>query len=305
MPSTCRSVVLGLAWMGLAPIAGSAAPSQVAPACSKASALAAYESLPLAFEANAGQFDDAVRFLARGSGYTLWVTPSEAVLGLVEPGAAATAPARILRVQLVGTSDDTTLHGEERRAGVVNHFSGSDPARWRRHVPTFAKVRYASAYPGIDLVYYGQKRALEYDFVVAPGADPSAIVLRFRGAEKTRIEADGSLTLGLGGRDVRWKAPHAYQTIEGRRVTVDSAYRFAAADSTVGFSVSAYDRSAPLVIDPVLDYSTFLGGQGSDRGRDVAVDDQNEAYVTGSTQSLDFPLAESFRRRSPVPSTRS
>ena len=108
MSSTCRSVAMGLAWMGLVPIAGAAAPSQVSPACSKASAVAAYESLPLAFEANAGQFDDAVRFLARGSGYTLWVTPGEAVLGLVEPGAAVTAPARILRVQLVGASDDTT-----------------------------------------------------------------------------------------------------------------------------------------------------------------------------------------------------
>ena len=216
MSSTCRSVAMGLAWMGLVPIAGAAAPSQVSPACSKASAVAAYESLPLAFEANAGQFDDAVRFLARGSGYTLWVTPGEAVLGLVEPGAAA--PARILRVQLVGASDDTTLRGEDRRAGVVNHFTGSDPARWRTRVPTFAKVRYASAYPGIDLVYYGQKRALEYDFLVAPGADPSAIALRFRGAESTRIEEDGSLTVGVGGRDLRWKAPHAYQTIEGRRV---------------------------------------------------------------------------------------
>ena len=295
MSSTCRSVAMGLAWMGLVPIAGSAAPSQVAPACSKASAVAAYESLPLAFEANAGQFDDAVRFLARGNGYTLWVTPSEAVLGLVEPGAAATARARILRVQLVGASDDATLHGEDRRAGVVNHFSGNDPARWRTRVPTFAKVRYASAYPGIDLVYYGQKRALEYDFLVAPGADPSAIALRFSGAESTRIEEDGSLTLGVGGRHLRWKAPHAYQTIEGRRVTVASAYRLAADDSTIGFSVPAYDRSAALVIDPVLDYSTFLGGQGSDRGRDVAVDDQNHAYVTGMTQSLDFPLADELQ----------
>jgi hypothetical protein len=295
MSSTCRSVAMGLAWMGLVPIAAAAAPSQVSPACSKAPAVAAYESLPLAFEANAGQFDDAVRFLARGSGYTLWVTPSEAVLGLVEPGAAETARARIVRVQLVGASDDTTLHGEDRRAGVVNHFSGNDPARWRTRVPTFARVRYASAYPGIDLVYYGQQRSLEYDFVVAPGADPSAIALRFRGAESTRIEEDGSLTLGLGGRDLRWKAPHAYQTIEGRRVTVASAYRLAADNSTIGFSVSAYDRSAPLVIDPVLDYSTFLGGQGSDFARDVAVDDQNHAYVTGATQSLDFPLADELQ----------
>ena len=155
-------------------------------------------------------------------------------------------------------------------------------------------MRYASAYPGIDLVYYGRSARLEYDFVVAPGADPSAIALRFRGAESTRIEGDGSLTLGVGGRDLRWKAPHAYQTIEGRRVTVASAYRLGT-DSTIGFSVPAYDRGAALVIDPVLDYSTFLGGADTDQGFDVAVDDLNHAYVTGLTASIDFPLADELQ----------
>lgn len=289
MSSTRRPVAMGLALMGLASIAG-AAPSQVSPACSKASATSV--SLPLAFEANAGQFDDTVSFLARGSGYTLWLTPREAVLGLM---AAEGASTRIVRMQLVGANDKASLHGEDRLAGVVNHYRGNDPARWRTRVPTFARVRSASAYPGIDLVYYGHKRALEYDFIVAPGADPSPIALRFSGADDVRIDADGSLMLGVGGRDVRWKAPHVYQTIDGQRVTVAGAYRLGADNSTIGFSVPAYDRGLPLVIDPVLDYSTFLGGSDTDQGFDVAVDDLNHAYVTGLTASIDFPVANAMQ----------
>ena len=292
MSSTCRPVVMGLALMGLAPIAG-AVPSQVSPACSKASAVTAHESLPLAFEANAGQFDDTVRFLARGSGYALWLTPREAVLGLVAPEAGERA--RMVRIQLVGANESASLHGEDRLAGVVNHFSGNDPARWRTRVPTFARVRFASVYPGIDLVYYGQKRALEYDFVVAPGSDPSVIALRFKGAESARVEEDGSLMLSVGGRDLRWKAPHVYQAIAGRRVTVAGTYHIAADNSTIGFSVPAYDHGVPLVIDPVLDYSTFLGGADTDQGFDVAVDDLNHAYVTGLTASIDFPLADEMQ----------
>jgi hypothetical protein len=290
-----RPALLGLVLIGFAPIAGAIAPSAASPSCSPASALAAHDSLPLAFEPNVGQFDETVSFLARGSGYTLWLTPREAVLGLVEPGTAAPARARTVRMQLVGASGTPSLQAEDRRAGVVNHFSGHDPGRWRTRVPTFGKVRYAAVYPGIDLVYYGQKRALEYDFVVAPGADPSAIALRFTGADSARVEADGSLALDVGGRDLRWKAPHAYQAIEGRRVTVASAYRLADDETTIGFSVAAYDRSVPLVIDPVLDYSTFLGGGDTDQGFAVAVDDQNHAYVTGMAASVDFPLADELQ----------
>ena len=291
MLSKSRSA-FGLVLIAFAPVAGATSPSRVPSTCFNASTAAAYEGLPLAFEPNAGQLDDAVRFVARGSGYTLWLTPREAVLGLLEPGAAGAAHARIVRMQLLGASGTPTLRGEDRRAGVVNHFRGDDPSRWRTQVPTFGRVRYESAYPGIDLVYYGQKRSLEYDFVVAPGSDPSAIALRFTGADSARVEADGSLALGVGERGLRWKAPYAYQTIDGRRVPVASAYRLAPDASTIGFTLGAYDRGAPLVIDPVLDYSTFLGGTNTDQGFDVAVDDLNHAYVTGLTASIDFPLAD-------------
>jgi hypothetical protein len=287
MPSTLRTLVVSLT--ALAPIAAAAS---VSPTCSKPAAAAAYAKRPLAFEPNAGQLDDTVRYLARGRAYTLWLTPHGATLRL-----SGDAP-RVVRMELVRSNDAAALRGEDRLTGVVNDFRGDDPARWRSRIPTFRKVRDASAYPGIDLVYYGHEGTLEYDFVVASAADPSVVALRFTGIDGARIEADGGLRLDVGGRELRWRAPESYQTIEGRHVAVASAYRLvpdSAGSATVGFSVPAYDRGHPLVIDPLLDYSTFLGGAGTDQGYDVAVDDSNHAYVTGSTASVDFPLDDEIQ----------
>lgn len=286
MPSTRLTLVVSLA---LAPVAAVAGAS---PTCSKPAGVAAYAKRPLAFEPNAGQLDASVRYLARGRAYTLWLTPRGAALRL------SADASRLVHMELVRSNDAATLRGEDRLTGVVNDFRGDDPARWRTRIPTFGKVREASAYPGIDLVYYGREGTLEYDFVVAPAADPSVIALRFAGIDGARIEADGGLRLDADGRELRWRAPESYQTIEGRRVAVASAYRLvsdAAGSATVAFSVPAYDRSHPLVIDPLLDYSTFLGGAGTDQGYDVAVDDSNHAYVTGSTASVDFPLDDEIQ----------
>jgi hypothetical protein len=273
-----------------------------APACTIAAETgSAHARLPLSFEANTGQYADDVRFLARGNGYALWLTPGEAVLSLAAPAQGARAGDAVprqdhaLRMQVVNANLEARTDGEERLPGVVNHYRGSDPARWRTGVPTFARVRYSSVYPGIDLVYYGREGRLEYDFEVGPGADPSLIALRFAGAGSLRLAEDGSLVLGIAGRELRWDAPALYQAVDGRHVPVAGSYRLLADASAgahaVGFTVASYDRTRPLVIDPVLAYSTFLGGTDDDHAFKVAVDESNHAYATGFTYSADFPVA--------------
>ncbi|TMI11754.1 MAG: hypothetical protein E6H40_03915, partial [Betaproteobacteria bacterium] len=164
---------------------------------------------------------------------------------------------------------------------------GKDPAKWRTNVPTYAKVHYRAVYPGIDLVYYGNQRQLEYDFVVAPGADPNRIVLGFQGAERLEINAEGELVLHAGGEVIHQRVPVIYQEIDGVRTKIEGRYVLKDAHR-VGFQVAAYDPSRPLVIDPTLVYSTYLGGSGGDVGHGIAVDAAGAAYVTGLTGSADF-----------------
>jgi hypothetical protein len=257
---------------------------------------AAYGQLPLHFEQNRGQSDPQVKFLARGLGYALFLTPTEAVLSLrgAKAGPAAASSAAVLRMKLVGARPEAEVRGAGPLPGQVNYFRGRDPAKWYRHIPTYAQVRYEEVYPGIDLVYYGQQRQLEYDFVVAPEADPRRIRLGFEGTAGTpRLEGQGSLVLPLASGEVRLHKPVLYQEVDGQRREVAGRYVLhPEADQTlaqVGFEVADYDRTRPLVIDPVLVYSTYLGGSHADAGLSIAVDETGSAYITGETSSTDFP----------------
>jgi hypothetical protein len=245
-----------------------------------------YGKLPLQFEANRGQTHKDVRFLSRGAGYSLYLTAGEAVLVLSKPGADAKRVA--LRMSLVGTARNPVVTGLDELPGKANYFIGKDRSKWRTNVPTYAKVQYQNVYPGIDLVYYGNQRQLEYDFVVAPGADPKKIVLGFKGADKLKIDAGGDLVLRMAGSDIRQHKPVVYQDIDGVRHEIAGNYVRKGANR-VGFKLAAYDATRPLVIDPVvLSYSTYLGGSGDDSGRSIAVDADGNAYVTGTT-SAGFP----------------
>jgi hypothetical protein len=251
-----------------------------------------YGKLPLQFEANRGQTDKDVRFLSRGAGYGLYLTASEAVLVLAKPAAKrdeqAPAESVALRMRLVGAGREPVVTGLDELPGKANYFIGRDPSKWRTNVPTYAKVHYQNVYPGIDLVYYGNQRQLEYDFVVAPGADPKKIVLGFKGAKKLEIDAQGDLVLHAVGGDIRQHEPVIYQDIDGVRQEVVGSYVRKGANR-VGFKVAAYDATRTLIIDPVvLSYSTYLGGSGDDSGRSIAVDADGNAYVTG-TASAGFP----------------
>jgi hypothetical protein len=258
--------------------------------------------LPLHFEANQGQTHQDVRFLARGPGYSLYLTAGEAVLVLTKPNPDAkrdahSTPERlntqareapvVVRMSLVGAAPKPRVSGLGELPGKANYFIGNDPAKWRTNVPTYAKVHYRGVYPGIDLVYYGNQRQLEYDFVVAPGADPERIVLGFQGAERLEIDAKGELVLHAAGGAIRQRKPVIYQEIDGVRREIEGGYVLKGA-TRVGFQVAAYDLSRPLIIDPVLVYSTYLGGSGGDQGFGIAVDAAGAAYVTGETSSADF-----------------
>ncbi len=284
---------------------------------------AAYGRLPLCFEANRGQTDVQVHFLSRGPGYTLFLTDTEAVLALQprrrpasarrrhggkRPRAAtATQPPTVLRMKLEGARPRAQVTGAEPLPGRVHYFTGRDPQQWRTDIPTYGRVRYSGVYPGVDLVYYGNQRELEYDFVVAPGADPGQIRLSFAGAEKLEVEPGGDLVLHTPDGKVRQRKPCLYQEVAGVRREVAGRYLLlpagtaASADNhvpeaatresqpNVGFEVAQYDAGRPLVIDPVLSYSTFLGGTTLDKGEGIAVDRAGRAYMTGATNSVDFP----------------
>src|SRR3989475_3979252 len=296
-------LLLALAVASCAP-APATRTSTTIPQATKQQVLVAYGKLPLIFEANQGQTDPQVKFLSRGSGYTLFLTPTEAVLALREGASARNvvdgSPAAkrergqplqgtVLRMKLLGANPTPRVTGVEELRGRSNYFIGNDPAKWRANVPTYAKVEYRDVYPGVNLVYYGNQRQLEFDFIVAPGADPQRIRLGVEGAERLDLDAQGDLVVHTGGAQVRLQQPHVYQmAANGVRQEIESRYVLND-HHEVEIWVAAYDTHKPLVIDPTLAYSTYLGGTGFDEGFGIAVDSLGQAYVTGVTASLDFP----------------
>src|SRR3989442_679598 len=294
-------LLLALALASCAP-ASAAHPSTESPQTTKPQVLAAYGKLPLSFEANQGQTEPQVKFLSRGSGYTLFLTSTEAVLMLTKadahakhriPGEARLVEPEkgagtVLRMKLLGANPAPAVAGVGELPGKSNYFVGNDPKKWRANVPTYAKIEYRDVYPGVNLVYYGNQRQLEHDFVVSPGADPKAITLAFEGMDGVAIDALGDLVLRADGGEVRLRKPIVYQEQDGQRAVIPTRYVLKA-EREVAFEVAAYDATKPLIIDPVLAYSTYLGGSGGDQGFGVAVDAVGNAYVTGFAGSSDFP----------------
>lgn len=253
----------------------------------------AYGRLPMAFEPNRGQTAANVRYTARGEGYGLYLTSNEAVLTLSKPQAKSGERAvDALRMTLKGANPNSKSQGVEPLAGRSNYFIGADASQWVKDVPHFGKVRYDEVYPGIDVVYYGNQRRLEYDFVVAPGASPAPIRMSYAGQKGMRIAKDGSLTLETATGAVRQEPPVVYQETNGKRRRVSGEYVLLA-DNQVGFRLGEYDHSRELVIDPVVNYSTYFGGSALEQSTDVVVDTDGNAYVTGVTSSNDFPILNS------------
>jgi len=302
---------------------------------SMAAVQSAYGHLPLSFEANEGQVDSHVQFLTRGRGHTLFLRASDAVLALRNvagkterrngeylhyiPDSSSPTSDSVVRMTFDGANPQAEVVGLDQLPGIVNYFIGGDPSKWRTNIPTYQKVEYKNVYAGIDLVYYGNQGQLEYDLIVAPGADPTQITLSFDGAEQIEVDQRGDLVLTVpqssndavsgGASTLRLHKPVVYQRDDQEekhflaatyvllapeaappRPSSAGLHPSETPDSStlpnVAFQIAAYDSSRPLIIDPVLAWSTYLGGSGLEEGRGIAVDPAGNAYVTGLTSTL-------------------
>lgn len=262
----------------------------------------AYGKLPLIFEANQGQTSPQVKFVSRGQGYTAFLTGGGMVLSLrpakaVSSRNAATPPQAsqqtsrtTLEFRLVGAARNAAVVGENLQPGRANYFIGNDPSKWQRNVPTYAQVRYRNVYPGIDLVYYGNHQQMEFDFAVAKGADPSLIRFEVKGASQLSTDEAGNLLVRTSNSTLHFQMPVIYEECGGQRTPIPGSYSLLDANH-FGFQLAKYDSSKPVVIDPVLVYSTYLGGSGSEQASGIAVDSTGSLYIVGYTDSVDFPLA--------------
>lgn len=249
----------------------------------------AYGRLPLRFELNRGQTDRRVKFLARSDRANLFLTDGAAVLRL---RGGEDAPNDVLRFKPVNANLSPIVTGLDELPGRSNYFIGADARQWRTEIPGYGKVKYTGVYPGIDLVYYGNGRQIEYDFVVAPNADPRRIRLAVEGALGLSVNAEGELVMRTARGEVRQRPPVVYQEVDGVRRVVASGYRVFGkrrGQSQIGFDIGNYDRQRTLWIDPVLVFSTYLGGTSTDQAFAIAVDRDGNTYLTGFSSSTDFP----------------
>ena len=287
------------------PRTAAVARSHASPALERASRMKAAETygrLPLTFEANRGQTDSRVKYMSRGQGYTLFLTNSEAVLSMANSDRQS-----VVRMRLVGSNPSSAITGVDELAAKANYFIGDDPSQWHANVPTYSKVKYEQAYPGVDLVFYGNPQNLEYDFVVAPGANPNIIAMDLTTNDKKSsgslaIAEDGDLLINRCGdtrvacpgtdqesSGIRFKKPVVYQIANGgTKMPVEGRWVLRG-KNRVGFELASYDASKSVVIDPALSYSTYLGGSTGDVAQAIAVDAAGSAYVTGQVLSTNFP----------------
>ena len=261
-------------------------------ATARARTLEAYGKIPLTFEENAGQTDERVKFLARGAGYTVFLTDHDATLRLEGPSAEPTKrpTEAVVRLALSGANPHPAVAAIDQQAARANYFVGSDPQKWHRNVAEYSRVKFGAIYPGIDLVYYGSQGTLESDYIVSPGANPNHIALRVEGAERIRLNSDGDAILSTIAGDVSLHQPRAYQDSTTGRTEIAANYT-QLASGALGIRVGAYDAKLPLVIDPVVGYSTLLGGSsGVSAGAAMTVDAAGNAYIVGTTSAPDYPI---------------
>ena len=296
-----------------------------APAAPDSRVAVEYGKLDISFEANRGQTDKSVQFFARGAAYTLFLTRGTAVLSLrsavksaplASQGPRSVAPAgptgsssTAIALQLVGSNPLAEASGIDPLPGKANYFKGADPAQWITDVPTYAKVRYHNIYAGIDLLYYGNRDGrVEHDFVVAPGADPEMIAIDVHNALEVLHEANGGIRARTQCGDITLDRPVAYQVVGGKRKIIEAEYALAG-ESEIGLRLGGYDKRLPLTIDPVLRYSAVLGGSrdefagGTPVGSSgLAIDSSGNAYVTGWTDSDDFPVVNGIQGHTTIQS---
>jgi hypothetical protein len=263
----------------------------------KQQALAAYAELPLAFVANAGQTDARVRYSTQGAGFAVFLTRREAMLALERPATKGKRKEAALGLRFLGANRRVAIRAERPEQGRVNYLLGNDPTKWHTRLRTYERVVYRNLWLGVDMVFHGENGRLKYEFLVRPGARVGEIRLAYRGAKRLSLDSSGNLLVRTPAGVVADKRPLSYQLVNGKRVAVAS--RFALwKRGAYGFAVGAYDRRYPLVIDPGLRYSTYLGGSRDEGACGIAVDEAGSAYASGGTISTNFPTtAGAFDRR--------
>jgi len=268
--------------------------------------LSGYGSLPMIFEPNVGQAPVGVQYVAQGNAYAIALAENGATLKLASRTTPISAPlghtyrvsevsrSSTLRLSLVNANRHPRLKPQRPQESYSNYFVGNDPSHWHRHVANFAAVSYDNAYPGIDWVLYGNPQQLEYDFVVAPHANPNDIRIALEGAKELTVTSNGDLLIALEGGEVRQLKPAVYQTDRiGKRIPIEGHFRLQ--NREVSFDVGNYDPDQTLIIDPALAYATYLGGSNGDKANAIAVDGAGNAYITGTTSSTDFPTLGAFQ----------
>ncbi len=265
----------------------------------RADVMDSYGRLPLYFIENRGQVDKSVRFYERGAGHATFFTKDGLVLALRKDAAPdGKMNAEALRLGLIGADKNATLTASSALPGHVNFFRGSDSSAWRTNVPTYGTITYNNVYKNIDVKFYGTGKNIEHDVIVRAGGDPSLVRFSYKGINGLRVTEEGDLIVDLDKGKIVEKKPIVYQVINGSKVKINSSYRLLGKEDGAyeyGFKVASYDHERDLVIDPVLDYSTYLGGSAADTANAIAVDSTGAAYVTGSTFSTDFPVLGAFQ----------
>jgi hypothetical protein len=273
----------------------------------------AYGKLPLYFIQNDGQLDKKVKFYEKGNGHATFFTKDGFYLSLIrgeengsrpdvnvhkEVNSGARVQTESVKLAPLGANKNVEVVAEEMLDGKINYLTGNNPDKWKTNIPTYKAVVYKEVYKGIDMKFYGNNSQLEYDIIVNPGADPGNVRLSYDGIKGLKVTGDGDLAISLTGGDIIQKRPVVYQEIDGKRVDVAGRFKILkqhskqeTAQFAYGFEVGAYNKNHPLIIDPVLSYSTYLSGTGVDTAYDITVDASGNAYISGYTDSIDFPLA--------------
>jgi len=280
-------------------------------AAQKAEAIKTYGRLPLYFIENNGEVDGQVSFYERGAGHATFFTKDGVVLSLTKSDGKVEKTSLVERIKnsgiktdkkvitealslsFIGANKNTKITADDKMPGHVNYFIGNDRSKWRSDIPAFGAVTYENIYKNIDIKFYGNNKNIEHDVIVRPGGDPSAVRFAYKGIKGLQITENGGLNVSLTHGKIIEKRPVVYQEIGGKRVAVDGAYRLIKGDKgafSYGFKVASYDKTKDLIIDPVLVYSTYLGGSGQDNANAIAVDSTGAVYVTGQTDSVNFPL---------------
>jgi len=240
------------------------------------------------FESNQGQTNASVKFFSHSEAYTLFLTASEAVFSLPVPAPSVDQGRDVVRMKLRGGNASAVVRGRDILSSKSNYLTGNNPKKWRTKIARYSQVEFSQVYPGIDMIYYWNKGQLEYDFVVAPGADAAAICMDFQGAKNLELDQQGNLVLNLSGRKLAFNAPVLYQKSGDTKKYVEGHFVLVG-HGQVRFEVGAYDKNSELVIDPSLMFSTYLGGAGDDRANAIALDSAGNIYLAGTTVSNGFP----------------